>query len=266
MKIIVTGAASGIGRAVAKRLTTDAIGRGSQPCLVLADIVQPQLEAAAAEVRELGAQVEIMVGDLSRPEVSGQIVGLAEQVFGGLDALISNAGIIQNIGLLEMTLEEYDRAFAINTRPTWLLAKAAYPMLKASRGCIVATTSIAAYEPTPMLGAYSPSKAALLMLIRQMANAWGPDGIRANSVSPGTTATSIGAEPGSPPADPDRVGLNPLRMVASPGDQAAAIAFLTSPDARFVNGADLVVDGGARTQLMTASNMGDPKGRGKAAP
>jgi len=258
MKMVITGAASGIGRATAVRLTTDALARGRQPRLVLADIARPQLEQVAADVQGLGGNVEIVVGDLAIPEFSIDIIQVAQQAFGGLDALISNAGINLYGDLLNTTLEDYDRTFAVNTRPTWLLAKSAYPMLKASRGSIVATCSIAAYEPAPLLGAYSASKAALLMLVRQMANTWGGDGIRSNCVSPGSTATSIGREPGSGPADPNRIGPNPMRMVATPEDQAAAIAFLVGPDARFINGADLVVDGGARTQLMSASGMARP--------
>jgi NAD(P)-dependent dehydrogenase (short-subunit alcohol dehydrogenase family) len=258
MRIIITGAASGIGAATAARLTTDAIGRGLLPRLVLADIARPQLEQAAADVRALGARVEIIVGDLSVPQFSSDVVALAKQAFGGLDALISNAGINLYGDLLQTTLEDFDRTFAVNTRPTWLLAKAAHPMLKAAKGCIVATCSIASHEPAPLLGAYSASKAALLMLIRQMAVTWGGDGIRSNCVSPGSTATSIGREPRSGPADPNRGGSNPLRMVATPEDQAGAIAFLVGPDARFINGADLLVDGGASTQLIPASGMAKP--------
>lgn len=263
MRIVVTGAASGIGRATTARLTKDALARGQQPSLVLADIARPQLEQVATEIQSLGGKVEIIAGDLAIPQFSIDIIHLAQQALGGLDALISNAGINLYADLLQTTLEDYDRTFAVNTRPTWLMAKAAYPMLKAAKGCIVATCSIAAYEPAPLLGAYSASKAALLMLIRQMANSWGGDGIRCNSVSPGSTATSIGREPGSGPADPNRIGPNPMRMVATPEDQAAAIAFLVGPDARFINGADLVVDGGARTQLMSASGMAKPSWRGK---
>lgn len=260
MKIVITGAASGIGRATAHALTKDALARGSKPQLLLADIAAPQLEEAAGEIGALGGEAQTFVGNLAEVDTSARIIEAAQKAYGGLDILISNAGIIQIAEMEDLTVEQYDLAFNINTRPTWLLAKAAYPMLKASRGCIVATTSIAAYEPTPRLGMYAPSKAALLMIIRQMANAWGPDGIRSNSVSPGTTATSIGRTPGSH-GDADRPGVNPLGIVARPEDQAAAIAFLASPAARFINGHDLTVDGGARTQLMTISGLATPKGR-----
>lgn len=256
MVILLTGAASGIGRATALKMATRQDAR-----LVLGDRAADPLEEVANEVRALGAQVETVVGDLADPALPEQIVDRAKTTFGGLDVLISNAGMIQMVDMLDMTVAEFDLAFAVNTRATWLLAKAAYPLLKDSRGCIVVTCSVAAYEPTPALGAYAPSKAALLMFVRQMANAWGGVGIRCNSVSPGSTATSIGREPGSGANLPRRPGRNPLGVMAEPEDQAAAIAFLTSSEARFINGADLVVDGGARTQLMTASGMADPKSR-----
>ena len=88
--------------------------------------------------------------------------------------MVSNAGVIQRASLLELEVADYDRSFAINTRATWLLARAAHPLLAASKGCIVATASISGHEPTPPLGAYSASKAGLLMLVRHMAVEWGP--------------------------------------------------------------------------------------------
>jgi NAD(P)-dependent dehydrogenase (short-subunit alcohol dehydrogenase family) len=262
MRAIVTGAASGIGRAVAIRLNADSMSREGQPArLVLADIAAGPLEEAAKELRRAGAEVITTVADLSDPDEPARVVEAAARAFGALDALISNAGIIHRASLLELTLADYERTFAINMRATWLLAKAAHPLLKTVHGAIVATASIAAYEPSPALGVYSSSKAALVMLIRQMACDWGPVGIRANTVSPGSTRTNISKNAGLEVNPGPRVANNPLGFIGEPEDQSAVIAFLAGPDARYITGADIVVDGGARTQLMVSAGMGDPLNR-----
>jgi NAD(P)-dependent dehydrogenase (short-subunit alcohol dehydrogenase family) len=258
MRALITGSASGIGLAVAHRLNADAKARGERAQLTLVDIAAKSLTEAADALREEGAEVKAIVADMTDPLAPATVVARAVEQFGGLDVLISNAGAIAPATLLDLTLEQYERTFQLNTRATWLLAKAAHPHLKASRGCIVATASVAAHHPIPTLGVYSPSKAALLMLARQMAVDWGPDGIRVNTVSPGSTLTGIaGGDPSAfdpalmePGGAPDR---NPLGFFSRPDDQAAAIAFLASPDARFISGADLQVDGGVQTQLMVKS-------------
>src|SRR3546814_17648469 len=84
--------------------------------------------------------------------------------------------------LVDLGLAEFDKIFAINTRATWLIGKAAHPHLKASKGAFIATASMSATQPTPALGFYSSSQAALLMMVRQMCVEWGPNGIRCNTV------------------------------------------------------------------------------------
>jgi NAD(P)-dependent dehydrogenase (short-subunit alcohol dehydrogenase family) len=264
MKAIVTGAASGIGRATALRLVQDAVKRTDGTAeVLLVDLQADRLAETAALIGEAGGVAYIAVANLTDPESINRVIQAAQDVFGGvsasLDVLVSNAGIIERGTLLETTADAFDRAFAINTRATFLLACAAHPMLARARGCIVATASISAIEPTPPLGGYSASKAALVMLVRQMSVEWGPDGIRCNCISPGSTHTGMTdvryRDPSLREAAAQR---NPSRMVGSPANQAAAIAFLASPDAAYINGANLVVDGGLQNMLMVASAMGDP--------
>src|ERR1700730_7114197 len=248
MRVIVTGAASGIGRAAAIRLARDAVSRGGRAQILLVDIAKEKLEETAALLRSEQADAETCVADLSDASVAAGVVDAARRAFGGLDALVSNAGIIQRSSLLDLSVADYQRSFAINTRATWLLAKAAHPMLATAKGSIVATASISGHEPTPPLGAYSASKAALIMLVRQMAVEWGPDGIRCNTVSPGSTHTAVTdgryLHPGQRHA---WAQASPLRMVGLPETQAAAIAFLVSADAAYITGVDLLVDGGLAT-------------------
>jgi NAD(P)-dependent dehydrogenase (short-subunit alcohol dehydrogenase family) len=260
MKVIVTGAASGIGRATALRLARDAVSRGGTPAqILLVDIAKEKLEEVALLLRADNAQAEPYVADLTDAAIAARIIEAARHAFGGLDALVSNAGIIQRSSLLDLSVADYERSFAVNTRATWLLAKAAHPLLAASKGSIVATASISGHEPTPPLGAYSASKAALIMLVRQMAVEWGPDGIRCNTVSPGSTHTAMTDARYSDPVQREAAAQrNPLRLVGLPENQAAAIAFLLSPDAAYITGIDLLVDGGLATMLMPASGFGDP--------
>jgi NAD(P)-dependent dehydrogenase (short-subunit alcohol dehydrogenase family) len=260
MKAIITGAASGIGRAVAFQLSRSAAAREGKPAQVLlVDLNKEKLEEVAGLLRAEGARAEIFAGDLTDLAVPGQVVDAAQKAFGGLDVLISNAGIIGRSNLLELSVTDYELAFAINTRATWLLGKAAHPLLSASKGCIVATASISGHQPTSPLGAYSASKAALLMLVKQMALEWGPDGIRCNSVSPGSTHTGMTDQRYSDPVQREAAAArNPLRMVGSPENQAAAICFLASPEAAYITGTDLLVDGGVNTMLMKAAGLGDP--------
>jgi NAD(P)-dependent dehydrogenase (short-subunit alcohol dehydrogenase family) len=258
VRVIVTGAASGIGLATAHRLNADTHarqGRGAR--LTITDISAGALDKAATALRAAGAEVVAVVADLSDPAVAPEIVERAVAGFGGLDALVSNAGLLRPGSLLDLSLEDYELTFAVNTRPTWLLIKSARPHLRESLGTVVVTASIAAHHPIPSQGAYSASKAALLMMVRQLACELGPEGIRINSISPGSTLTGIAAGLTIDPSVLVRGGAardrNPIGFISAAEDQAAAIAFLLSPDARFISGSDLGVDGGVRTQLMVKS-------------
>lgn len=260
MKAIITGAASGIGRAVAFQLSRQAAAREGKPAQVLlVDLNKEKLEEVAVLLRAEGVQAEIFAGNLIDTAVPAEVVAAAEKAFGGLDVLISNAGIIGRASLLELDVASFDVQFALNVRTTWLLGKAAHPLLSASKGCIVATASMSAFQPTSPLGAYSASKAALVMLIKQMALEWGPDGIRCNTVSPGATHTAMTDQRYSDPAQREvAAARNPLHMVGSPEHQSAAICFLASPEAAYITGADILVDGGMSTMLMKAAGAGDP--------
>jgi len=139
----------------------------------------------------------------------------------------------------------------VNTRATWLLARAAHQALTTSRGAIVVVASMSGSHPHANLGAYGPSKAAVIMLMRVLAQELGLDGIRVNALSPGMTRTGMTARIyADQRAAAARDALVPLGRVASPDDMADVIAFLLGPDARYVNGHDLVVDGGVTGNLL----------------
>jgi glucose 1-dehydrogenase len=253
MRVLVTGAASGIGRATCVRLAGDARASGRVARVAAVDIGPPgQLDTLVADLRELGAETLPLHGDMGTSDAPDRVVGEAVARFGGLDGLVSNAGINRAGPLVEYTVEDWDRLFAVNARATWLLARAAHPALRASGGAIVAVASMSGSHAHAGLGAYGPSKAAVIMLVRVLAQELGLDGIRVNAVSPGMTRTGMTARVyADPRVAAERDAIVPLGRVATPEDMAAAIAFLLSPDARYVNGHDLVVDGG-----LTGSFLG----------
>lgn len=250
---IVTGAARGIGRAMAQRLVQDSRTRCGRPAaLLLADRRDDELAALAEELRAAGARVLTRAGDLADPTEPARIVESAS-AFGRLDCVVSNAGFAIPAPLLQAKVEDWDRVFAVHVRAALLLGQAAHPLLAAARGSFVITTSVSGTNASPALSAYSSSKAAALMLMQQMALEWGPDGIRVNALSPGLTVT-----PGTAPAyrqagaKEQREARIPLRRLAQPEDMAAALSFLVGPDAAYVHGVNLVVDGGLVHTLMAS--------------
>ncbi len=254
MRAIITGAARGIGRAICLRLARDAVNAGGVK-LVVTDQHADELNSLIEEIEFLGGSAIAVTGDMSDPAFPEVVVGAA-QALGGLDALVSNAGFAIPGPLATYELANWDKVFAVHVRAPWLLAKAAYPALKESRGAIVVTASISGTNAQAPLGAYSPSKAAALMLVRQLANEWGPDGIRVNAFSPGLTMTpGTAAAYASPTAIAQREARVPLRRMAQVDDMAGVVAFLLSKDAAYVHGVDLLVDGGLSNTVMGSLDM-----------
>jgi glucose 1-dehydrogenase len=181
---------------------------------------------------------------MATADAPGRVVAAAVERFGGLDGLVSNAGVNRPGGLVGYAVSDWDHLFAVNTRATWLLAKAAHGALRASRGAIVAVGSMSGSNAHANLGAYGPSKAAVIMLVQVLAQELGKDGIRVNSVSPGMVRTAMTERVyADERIAAERDALVPIGRVAAPEDIADVIAFLLGPDSRYVSGHDLVVDG-----------------------
>jgi len=160
-------------------------------------------------------------------------------------------GVNRPGALVDYSVEDWDQLFAVNTRATWLLAKAAHAALETSHGAIVAVGSMSGSNAHANLGAYGPSKAAVIMLVKVLAQEFGRDGIRVNSVSPGMVHTGMTAKVYEDSGlAAERAGLVPIGRVATPEDIADVIAFLLGPDARYINGHDLVVDGGVAGNFL----------------
>jgi glucose 1-dehydrogenase len=246
VRALVTGAASGIGRATCLRLARDARAAGRKAQIAAVDLgPSPALDTLVRELGDLGAAALPLSGDMATVDAPARVVEEAITRFGGLDGVVSNAGVNRPGPLARYAVEDWDRMFAVNTRATWLLAKAAHDALATSRGAIVAVASMSGSTAHANLGPYGPSKAALIMLVAVLAQEFGPDGVRVNSLSPGMVRTGMTAKVyENETIAAERDALVPIGRVATPEDMADVIAFLLGPDARYVNGHDLVVDGG----------------------
>jgi glucose 1-dehydrogenase len=240
MRILITGASRGLGQAIAQRLAAP-----GQAMALCASASSAELERTAALCRARGADVQCLTGDLGAFDTPARLIDQAVAAWGGLDAVVSNAGIVRSGPLGGITQDAWDKVFNVNVRGPWQLASAAHPHLKASGGAMVVIGSMSGVEPYPDMGAYSPSKAALLMLVRVLAQEWAADGVRINAISPGlfhTTLTeAIYADPQKKAA---REALVPMHRIGDPQrDCAGVVAFLLSADAAYMSGQNLVLDG-----------------------
>jgi NAD(P)-dependent dehydrogenase (short-subunit alcohol dehydrogenase family) len=240
---LITGAASGIGRASALRLGRE----GAR--LALADVAAEALEAVAKEARELGAEAETFVADVSDEDsVKGLVRGVVER-FERLDVVCNIAGILRFDHTHELTLEDWNRILAVNLTGTFLVCREAIPHLLATRGTIVNMASSAALAGHPWTAAYSASKGGVLSFTRGLAIEYGKQGLRANAICPGGVETPIHRSFHVPEgANPKLLRrIMPFTGFTGPEDVASAVAFLASDDARHVNGDALRVDGGMLT-------------------
>jgi NAD(P)-dependent dehydrogenase (short-subunit alcohol dehydrogenase family) len=243
---VITGAATGIGRASAL-LFAQAGAR-----VVMADLREPELARAAADVRGPGGEILPVTADLGRPEDCAAVVAEAVRAFGRLDVVLNNAGVGTLVvgGTVEtISLEHWDLAQDVNVRAMYLVSRAAVPHLRAAGGgAIVNISSVSAFHgsTTRPSHAYAASKGAVLALTRAMAASYGRDRIRVNAICPGTIRTRLTVDivPRVEQAAREGHGI-PLGRVGEPEDIARCALFLASDDAAFVSGAHLVADGGA---------------------
>jgi len=246
---VITGAGGGMGAAIAHLLAR------SGADIALLDLHTKNLELIVNELTALGHRplpLTCNVADESAVERAAQHV---VEHFGRCDILVNNAGmLLPACPLEEITVDDWDQLQAVNLRSVFLCAKHfSYDMLRRRTGIIVNIASIAAREPNAS-GAYGASKAAVAALSRQMAVEWGPRGIRCNSVSPGFIETPMSVDfYASPGVRERRTAMVASRSIGEPLDIASAVAFLSSDASSFINGQDLVVDGGFTiTSLMRA--------------
>ena len=241
---IVTGAASGFGAAIARRMAQ----AGAR--VVVADLQAEGAERMADELRREGAQAMSVQVDVASREDFERLVARTRQTWGGLDILVNNAGTThRNKPALQVTEDEFDRVYRVNVKSLFWAAQTVLPIFSAQgRGSIVNVASTTGVRPGPGLTWYSGSKAAVINLTKGLALEFARTGIRINAVNPmiGETAMLgdfMGME--DTPANRDKfLQRIPLGRFTHPNDVASAVTFLASDEASYLTGVCLDVDGG----------------------
>lgn len=239
---IVTGAGSGIGRAIAQRLASE----GAR--IVVADVIEDRVKETVALIQEAGGKATGRVGDISVDAEVSRIVDTATDTYGRLDILCNNAGIMDRYAPITDTPDDlWQRVLGINLTGAFYMCRKAIPILLAQGGgAIVNTASIAGVRGGRAGVAYTASKHGLVGLTQNIVYFYGEKGIRCNAICPGGVETPIGVG-GMPSALGMERAQRYFKLMprfCKPDDVASVVSFLASDDSRYVNGAVITVDGG----------------------
>ena len=244
---VVTGSAGVLGTAIARRLAQDGAA------IVLLDLSDDLLRRAQETLSDTGAEILCVAGDLSQETSVATAVAEVNRRFGRCDILVNNVGVLPKATSFEhLPTDVWDRAFAVNLRSAFLCTRGfGALMLAQENGAIVNIGSTAASLPNSS-AAYAISKAALLALSRQVAVEWGPRGVRSNAVSPGFIRTPLSEHFYADEATRTlREMMVASRRIGTLEEIANVVAFIASDAASYVNGQELIVDGGSlQTSLM----------------
>ncbi len=244
---VVTGAGSGIGRAIA-------LGLAEQGARVAA--IDRNVDGCAetvAQIAGIGGTAAAFVCDIANANSVAAAARATSEMFGDCDVLVNCAGILGSGGLDELSLELWSGMIAINLTGAFLCSQNfGRQMRRKGKGAIVHVASVVGAHPAPNGGAYSVTKAGVAMLSQQLAIEWAAHGIRSNSVSPGMTLTPMTQSSFDHPGLTERRNkIVPAGRIGTPTDIANAVLFLASDRSDYVTGANLTVDGGWTRNLMT---------------
>jgi len=237
---LVTGAGRNIGRAIALTLARDGAA-----IVVNGRSDKAAVDAVVKEITAAGGKAVAAMGDISDPAVPPQLAELAAKAFGGVDILISNAGLRRQTSFLDMSFEEWREILSVALDGAFLLGKAFVPQMIAKRqgGAFVALSGISTHVGTPNRCHVSASKSGLEGLMRALAVELAPHRITCNALSPGAIDTARGAA--AEPAPPNRVNRPiPLKRFGTVDEIAAMVRLLVGPDGTFITGQTIHVNGG----------------------
>lgn len=247
-RVVVTGGASNIGRAIVHEFAAE----GAR--IVINDIDEPQAEKVRAEALERGAAaVELAIADMTTQQGADAAIGCAVTAWGGIDVLVNNAGIYVIAALADTTLEQWNRLFSINVTGVFLGAKHVAPYLaERGGGSIINLSSVAGLQGTPGHTLYGASKGAVRTMTKDLAAELAGQNIRVNSIHPTYVRTAM-ADYGAAVAGMtlDELGkrMSPLGRLAEPEDVANVIVFLAGEDSNYLTAAEFLVDGGGTSVL-----------------
>jgi len=242
---VVTGAGGGVGRAVALSLARAGVRVAG------IDRDERGLEVPRAELGELGGHIVVTCDTTSAESVTAASATI-EKSLGPCHVLVNTAGILRPGALENLQLSEWNAVLSVNLTGYFLCAQIfGRQMRELGRGSLIHVASIAASHAQGLSGAYSVSKAGVVMLSRQLASEWGPQGVRSNVVSPGMIITPMSQSFYDTPGITERrTAVVPMRRIGMPQDIADAILFLASDRSSYVNGDEITVDGGYVRALM----------------
>jgi len=237
--VLITGAGKNIGKAMALDFA-----REGASVVVNGRADRALVDATVGEINASGGQAIGVLADVTKPFEVERMVETAVASFGGLDVVVSNAGLRRQTPFLDMSFDEWREILAVALDGAFVLAKAAVPhMIPRGGGALVSLSGISTHVGTPNRCHVSASKAGLEGLMRALAIELAPHGITANCVAPGSVDTVRGASAGTLPSNLAERGI-PLGRKATPGEISAAVRFLAGPDGRYITGQTLHVNGG----------------------
>ena len=241
---IVTGAASGLGKAIAVRF-------GEEGMKVVVNYLSKEEEAEKVvnAIKRSGGEAIAVQADVSKEDQVEHLIAAAHEHFGTLDVMMNNAGIQKEIPSHKMTLDDWNQVISVNLSGTFLGSTKAinYMIEHQIKGSIINMSSVHEVVPWPHFVHYASSKGGMKMLTQTLALEYAPHGIRVNNIGPGAINTPINAEKFSDPkTKKDVLSMIPMKKIGDPAQIASIAAFLASDEASYVTGITLFADGGMK--------------------